>query len=89
LGARPEHVRLSADSRLRASVVDTDYLGTNQIVTLTTASGARVKARIPSDVALRPGENTGLVFRPEKLSVFDKASGRALRSVLHERVAHG
>jgi multiple sugar transport system ATP-binding protein len=89
LGARPEHVRLASSSRLRATVVDAEYLGTNQIVTLTTADGARVKARISSEVQVRPGEVTGLALRREKLSVFDRASGRALRSALHEGVARG
>jgi multiple sugar transport system ATP-binding protein len=89
LGARPEHVRLSADSPLRVSVVDAEYLGTTQIVTLTTAQGSMLKARIPAEVAARPGDQTGLTFRPEKLSVFDKASGRALRSALHTETARG
>ena len=89
LGARPEHVRLSSSSRLRATVVDTEYLGTNQIVTLTTADGVRVKARISSEVQVRPGEVTGLALRREKLSIFDRGSGRALRSALHEGVARG
>src|SRR5256885_3892085 len=89
LGARPEHVRLSANSLLRASVVEAEYLGTNQIVTLATAQGTLVKARVPSDVRVRPGETTGLEFRSEKLSLFQRASGRVLRSALHERVAHG
>ncbi len=89
LGARPEHVRLSASSALRASVVEAEYLGTNQIVTLTTEQGARIKARVPSEVQLHPGDVTGLAFRPEKLSVFHQASGLVLRSALHERVAHG
>src|SRR5205085_10829793 len=60
LGARPEHVRLSANSLLRASVVEAEYLGTNQIVTLATAQGTLVKARVPSEVRARPGETTGL-----------------------------
>jgi multiple sugar transport system ATP-binding protein len=89
LGARPEHVRLSASSPLRASVLDAEYLGTNQVVTLTTAQGTRIKARVPSDLEVRPGDETGVAFRPEKLSVFHEASGRALRSALHEQVAHG
>jgi multiple sugar transport system ATP-binding protein len=89
LGARPEHVRLSADSPLRASVVDAEYLGTTQIVTLLTAQGATLKARIPADVPARPGDQTGLTFRAEKLSVFQKASGRALRSALHQETARG
>jgi len=89
LGARPEHVRLSAHSPLRASVVEAEYLGTNQIVTLATAQGTLVKARVPSEMRVRPGETTGLEFRSEKLSLFQRASGRVLRSALHERVAHG
>jgi multiple sugar transport system ATP-binding protein len=80
---------LSADSPLRASVVDSEYLGTTQIVTLITAQGATLKARIPSEIAARPGDQTGLTFRPEKLSLFHRESGRALRSTLHEESARG
>jgi multiple sugar transport system ATP-binding protein len=89
LGARPEHVQLSASSGLRASVLDAEYLGTTQIVTVTTAQGATLKARISSEVAVRPGDQTGLTFRPEKLSVFEKRSGRVLRSALHQEAARG
>ena len=54
----------------------TEYLGTTQIVTLTTAHGTlRALARRAS---MRPaGERVGLEFRREKLSLFDKASGKA------------
>jgi multiple sugar transport system ATP-binding protein len=89
LGARPEHVRLSASSPLRASVVEAEYLGTNQIVTLVTSQGTLLKARVPSDLHVRPGETTGLALRSEKLSLFQRGSGRVLRSALHEQVAHG
>ena len=89
LGARPEHVRLSANATLRARVVDAEYLGTMQIVTLTTEAGATLRARIPSEVTAAPGDQTGVSFRPEKLSVFDRKSGRALRSALHEEAARG
>ena len=89
LGARPEHIRFSTDAPLRAKVVEAEYLGTMQIVTLTTAQGATLKARISSDVTVRPGETTGLQFRPEKLCLFHEASGRALRSALHEEGARG
>jgi multiple sugar transport system ATP-binding protein len=89
LGARPEHVRLTLDSPLRASVLDTEYLGTTQIVTLTTAQGTTLKARVASGIATRPGDQIGLAFRTEKLSLFHKASGRALRSALHEEAARG
>jgi multiple sugar transport system ATP-binding protein len=89
LGVRPEHVRLTEDGPLRAAVVDAEYLGTTQIVTLATAAGATVKARVPADVAARPGDQTGLTLLPEKLSVFHRESGRSLRSALHDGVHHG
>jgi multiple sugar transport system ATP-binding protein len=89
LGARPEYVQLSADAPFRAAVLDAEYLGTTQIVTLATEQGATLKARLPAEITVRPGERTGLVFRPEKLSLFHKASGRVLRSSLHEGVAGG
>src|SRR4030095_2166049 len=89
LGVRPEHVALSSDAPLRAEVVDAEYLGTTQIVTLNTRAGVRVKARIASDIDVRPGEHTGLTLRPGLLSLFDRASGRALRTALHDRGAHG
>jgi multiple sugar transport system ATP-binding protein len=91
LGARPEHVRLSDGAALRAQVIESEYLGTNQVVTLTTDDGVLIKARVSSDLPVRPGDVTGLALRPEKLSLFDKASGRVLRSALHQQpgLAHG
>jgi len=89
LGVRPEHIELSDHAPLRAEVVDAEYLGTTQIVTLNTVMGASVKARIPAHISVRPGERTGLKFRPGQLSLFDKASGRALRTALHDGGAHG
>jgi multiple sugar transport system ATP-binding protein len=88
LGVRPEHVRFSDASPLRGGVFGAEYLGTTQIVTVTTPRGV-LKARVSSDLPVRPGERIGLDFRPEKLSIFDKVSGRAIRSVLHEGAAHG
>jgi multiple sugar transport system ATP-binding protein len=89
LGVRPEHIELSSDARLRAEIVDAEYLGTTQIVTLTTAAGASMKARVRADVPAQPGEHVGLALRPELLSLFDRASGRALRTALHDRDARG
>jgi multiple sugar transport system ATP-binding protein len=86
LGARPEHLRFSEASPLRGEVFGVEYLGTTQIVTLMTRSG-RVKARLPADVPARIGETVGLALRPEKLSLFDKASGKALRTALHDAAA--
>src|SRR5206468_3923777 len=60
LGVRPEHVELSDDAPLRAEIMDAEYMGTTQIVTLSTAAGASVKARLPADIPVTPGEHTGL-----------------------------
>jgi len=89
LGVRPEHVLLGEQGPVRGSVLDTEYLGTTQVVTLATTLGTTIKARVPADVPARPGDQTGLAFRPEKLSLFHQPSGRALRSALHDGAAHG
>jgi multiple sugar transport system ATP-binding protein len=83
LGVRPEHVQLADDSPLRGEVFGTEYLGTTQIVTLTTAHGV-LRARTRAEVTLSIGEQVGIKFRPEKLSLFDRATGRALASALHQ-----
>jgi multiple sugar transport system ATP-binding protein len=88
LGVRPEHIRFDDASRLRGTVFGAEYLGTTQIVTVTTEHG-QVKARLPADVTARPGEIVGLTLRPERLSLFDRGSGKALRTALHEGRRHG
>ena len=88
LGVRPEHLRLNDSSKFRGEVFATEYLGTTQIVTLNTALGA-LKARIQSIQVLRPGERVGIDFLSDRLSVFDKESGRVIPSALHDGGRHG
>jgi multiple sugar transport system ATP-binding protein len=88
LGVRPEHVRLNDAATLRGEIYGTEYLGTTQIVLVRTAQGI-VKARLPSGIRLRTGQNVGLELSSEKLSIFDKVSGRALKTALNEGAAHG
>ena len=88
LGVRPEHIRFDDHSRLRGTVFGAEYLGTTQIVTVATEHGP-IKARLSADIPARTGETVGLSLRPERLSIFDKGSGRAIRTVLHERRGHG
>jgi len=88
LGVRPEDVQLAEKGALRGVVLGTEYLGTTQIVTLTTAHGM-LHARAPAELELRAGERLGVNFRPDKLALFDKASGRAIPTVLNAGVAHG
>jgi len=88
LGVRPEHVLFSDASKLKGEVYGTEYLGTTQIVTVKSEK-ATLKARLPADIAIRIGEIVGLDFKPQKLSVFEAASGRAIRTALHEVSRHG
>ncbi|MEM6489764.1 MAG: TOBE domain-containing protein, partial [Pseudomonadota bacterium] len=88
-GVRPEHVRLSDASDFRAQIVATEYLGTTQIVTLTTQNGD-VRARIASDRPARVGETVGLAFNGATVSLFDNQTGRAIPSALNAGVlSHG
>jgi multiple sugar transport system ATP-binding protein len=85
LGVRPEHVRLNDGARLRGEVLGTEYLGTTQIVTVTTTNGV-VKARLPSTLKASIGDSVGLEFRPDRISLFDAGSGRAIRTALYDHV---
>lgn len=86
-GVRPEHVRFAADSALRAEVLGTEYLGTSQVVTCQTAQGTLLRARVGTDVPAQRGDQVGLAFDAMQVSLFDAASGRALRTVRHEAVS--
>jgi multiple sugar transport system ATP-binding protein len=77
LGVRPEHVMLDDAAALRGTVFGTEYLGTTQIVTISTEYGP-VKARIPATVSARSGETVGLKFRSAGLVLFDGLTQRAL-----------
>jgi multiple sugar transport system ATP-binding protein len=88
LGIRPEHIRFDDASALRGSVYGAEYLGTTQIVTVTTQHG-QLKARLPSSLRVSDGETVGLAFRGERLSLFDKASGRAIATARELGGAHG
>ena len=88
LGFRPEHIRLDDHSKLRGAVYGTEYLGTTQIVAVETAKGM-IKARVPAHIRLATGEPVGLALNASRLSLFDKASGRAIRTALYEEAHHG
>jgi multiple sugar transport system ATP-binding protein len=91
LGVRPEHIRFEDAAQLRGTVYGVEYLGTTQIVTITTAQGP-MKARVPASEHVRVGEAVGLRLSSDRLSLFDAGSGRAIRTALHdaeEAPAHG
>ena len=79
-GVRPEHVRLSSDSAFRAEVVGAEYMGNCQIVTLTTAQGGLVRAKVEVNTSVKRGDPMGQSFEASQITLFDQASGRAIRT---------
>lgn len=88
LGVRPEHVALSDTAPLRGRIEATEYLGTTQIVTLSTPFGP-VKARTSSATPAKPGDLTGLTLNASRLALFDATTGRAMRTAANAGVHHG
>jgi multiple sugar transport system ATP-binding protein len=89
-GVRPEHVDFDDASPLRADVVGSEYLGSSQIVTCRTAQGLNLRAKLPVSIRAARGDRVGLRFDASAVSVFDAASGRALRTERNEGGArHG
>jgi multiple sugar transport system ATP-binding protein len=82
-GVRPEHVSFDDGSALRADVLGTEYLGASQIVTCATAHGATLRAKVPVQVRAARGDRVGLRFDAGTVSLFDAATGRALRTARH------
>jgi multiple sugar transport system ATP-binding protein len=88
LGVRPEHLRFSDAAPLRGEVFGAEYLGTTQIVTVRTGHGT-LRARLPSELRVGPGQRVGLTLRADRLSLFEAASGRAIRTALHDGDGNG
>lgn len=85
-GVRPEHVRFDDGSALRAEVLGSEYLGTGRIVTLNVGEGVTLRAKVDVASAAARGDHVGLAFDAEAVSLFDRASGRALRTARDDRV---
>ena len=79
-GVRPEHVRFDDASALRAEVLGTEYLGTCRVVTLRSAQGATLRAKVDVTSPAQRGDHVGLAFDASAVSLFDQTSGRALRT---------
>jgi multiple sugar transport system ATP-binding protein len=87
-GVRPEKIVLSDAGMFRGEILAVEYLGTTQIVTLQTASGV-VKARINASQDAVIGEQVGLGFESESITLFEESSGKAIVSVLNNEVLGG
>jgi multiple sugar transport system ATP-binding protein len=59
-------------------VVVSEYLGHSQIVTLCTAVGSMLRAKVGVEVPAQRGDRVGLAFDAAAVSLFDQQSGRAL-----------
>lgn len=81
-GVRPEQIKLDDGSGFRGEVLATEYLGTDQIVTILTLNGS-VKARISSSQVANVGETVGLTFNGKTITLFDRHGGAALQSELN------
>jgi multiple sugar transport system ATP-binding protein len=84
-GVRPEHVHFSTESKLRAEVLGTEYLGTSQIVTCRTPQGVTLRAKVGVHIPVQRGDSLGLEFDTAQVSLFDQDSGRALQTARHAR----
>ena len=85
LGVRPEHITFSDKAPYKGEVIATEYLGTTQIVTLSTPNG-NLKARVDSAKSIRLGENIGLNFDPRTITIFNAETGKALLSEANQKV---
>ncbi|MFK7890085.1 MAG: ABC transporter ATP-binding protein [Granulosicoccus sp.] len=88
-GVRPEHISISDRGPVRAEVLALEYLGTTQIVVMQTQFG-EIKARVDSSMQIDVGDQVGLDFNASAVTLFDRASGHAVRSELNDGVwQHG
>jgi len=89
LGIRPEHVSLSSSSSFVGRVVNTEYLGTTQVVTFETDLG-ELKAQISSAENIQIDQQIGLELNPEKITLFTGKNGKALVSIANKGIIdHG
>ena len=88
LGVRPEHVAFDDAATYRARIEATEYLGTTQIVTLSSPHGL-IKSRRPAAEVFRLGDLVGLRFAEGRITLFDGSSGQAVPTAANVGVHHG
>jgi sn-glycerol 3-phosphate transport system ATP-binding protein len=75
LGIRPEHIEISDSEGLPAELVWSDYLGADTIVTARVGTQSLL-VRVPGRVGAADGKKVNLIWAPNRVHVFDAASGR-------------
>ncbi len=75
LGVRPEDLGLSAEGGVRGRVEDVEDLGSEKIVTVS-CRGVALIARVVGGAAPGPGDDTGVIFDPARMHLFDEKGDR-------------
>jgi len=75
VGIRPEDIRVDEAGPLAASVTLVEALGSETILAVRCPDGTRLSVRTPPRTAVRPGDGLRLAVDPQRLHVFDAASG--------------
>ena len=79
LGIRPENIKIVDNGDIRGEVYGVEYLGANKIITVDTEFG-RIKARVPSVIHSKIGDNVGLEFDSNSIIIFNGDDETAVRS---------
>jgi multiple sugar transport system ATP-binding protein len=79
-GVRPEHVILRDDAKFRGEVMGVEYLGSYQVLTITTEVGSTIRAKTSTVTVAQRGDHVGLDFDSKEITLFDEKSGRAIRT---------
>jgi multiple sugar transport system ATP-binding protein len=79
LGIRPENIRIVDNGDIRGTVYGVEYLGANKIITVDTEFG-RIKARVPSVINSKIGNNVGLEFDSNSIIIFNGDDETAIKS---------
>ena len=79
LGIRPENISIVDNGDIKGAVYGVEYLGANKIITVDTEFG-RLKARVPSVIHSKIGDNVGLEFDSNSIIIFNGDDEIAIKS---------
>lgn len=79
IGIRPSHIKISDTGTLAGEIVASEFFGSHQIATLTTAAGT-IKVQADRSARLTPGEVLRLSLETERIVLFDADSEKRLPS---------
>lgn len=80
IGVRPEHLSPATDGTLSAFMETAEYLGSETVLGLRSENGKEIRALAPGDYIAPPeGSLIRLAIHPQRLHMFDKASGLRMR----------